>query len=131
MKRCFGTGNPLYEQYHDEEWGIPVHNDQHLFEMLILEGAQAGLSWELILKRRHGYREAFHQFNPHGVSGVVIITESHLFIHTWPEHGYAAADIFTCGDSVQPEKAAQILVRKLGAKNHSIVEIQRGILDTQ
>ena len=64
MKRCFGTGNPLYEQYHDEEWGIPVHNDQHLFEMLILEGAQAGLSWELILKRRHGYREAFHQFNP-------------------------------------------------------------------
>ncbi len=74
--------------------------------------------------------EAFHQFNPHGVSGVVIITESHLFIHTWPEHGYAAADIFTCGDSVQPEKAAQLLIRKLGAKNHSIVEIRRGILDT-
>ncbi len=75
--------------------------------------------------------ESFHQFNPHGVSGVVIIAESHLFIHTWPEYAYAAADIFTCGNSVKPEKAAQILVRKLGAKNHSIVEIQRGILDTQ
>jgi len=74
--------------------------------------------------------ESFHQFNPHGVSGVVIIAESHLFIHTWPEHSYAAVDIFTCGNSVQPEKAAHVLIRKLGAKNHSIVEIQRGILDT-
>jgi len=75
--------------------------------------------------------ESFHQFNPQGVSGVMVIAESHLFIHTWPEYGYAAADIFTCGNSVQPVKAAQILIRKLGAKNHSIVEIQRGILDTQ
>ena len=75
--------------------------------------------------------ESFHQFNPHGVSGVVIIAESHLFIHTWPEYGYAAADIFTCGNSVQPEKAAQILVGKLGAKNHSMIEIQRGLLDIQ
>ena len=74
--------------------------------------------------------ESFHQFNPHGVSGVVIIAESHLFIHTWPEHGYAAIDIFTCGNSVQPEKAAQKLIRELGAKSHSILEIQRGILDT-
>ena len=73
--------------------------------------------------------ESFHQFNPHGVSGVVIIAESHLFIHTWPECGYAAVDIFTCGNSVQPEKAAQELIRELGAKNHSILEIQRGILD--
>ena len=75
--------------------------------------------------------ESFHQFNPHGVSGVVIIAESHLFIHTWPEHGYAAVDIFTCGNSVQPGKAAQMLISKLGAKNHSILEIQRGILDTK
>ena len=50
--------------------------------------------------------ESFHRFNPQGVSGVVIVAESHLFIHTWPEYGYAAADIFTCGNSVQPEKAA-------------------------
>jgi S-adenosylmethionine decarboxylase len=75
--------------------------------------------------------ESFHQFNPHGVSGVVTIAESHLFIHTWPEYGYAAADIFTCGDSVQPEKAAQKLIRELGAKSHSILEIQRGILDAE
>ncbi|MFC2044498.1 adenosylmethionine decarboxylase [Chloroflexota bacterium] len=73
--------------------------------------------------------ESFHQFSPHGISGVVIIAESHLFIHTWPECGYAAVDIFTCGDSVKPEKAADVLIRGLGSKNHSIIEIQRGILD--
>ncbi len=73
--------------------------------------------------------ESFHQFNPHGVSGVVIIAESHIFIHTWPEHGYAAIDIFTCGDSVRPERAAEVLISKLGAKSHSMMEIQRGILD--
>jgi len=74
--------------------------------------------------------ESFHKFNPQGVSGVVMIAESHLCIHTWPEYGYAAADIFTCGNSVQPGKAAEILVGKLGSKNHSIIEMQRGILDT-
>ncbi len=65
-KRCFGgqSGKEFYAEYHDNEWGIPVHDDTHLFEMLILEGAQAGLSWETILKRRKGYREAFHHFDP-------------------------------------------------------------------
>ena len=65
-KRCFGggAGKEFYAEYHDNEWGIPVHSDQHLFEMLILEGAQAGLSWETILKRRQGYRNAFHHFDP-------------------------------------------------------------------
>ena len=72
--------------------------------------------------------ESFHRFNPHGVSGVVIIAESHLLIHTWPEYGYAAVDIFTCGDSVQPEKAAETLISRLGAKEHSVIEIQRGTL---
>lgn len=75
--------------------------------------------------------KSFHRFNPQGVSGAVIIAESHLFIHTWPEYGYAAADIFTCGNSVQPQKAAEILIDKLGCKNHSMIEIQRGILDTK
>jgi len=75
--------------------------------------------------------DSFHQFNPQGVSGVVVIAESHLFIHTWPEYGYAAVDIFTCGNSVQPEKAAALLIEKLGASNHSVIEMQRGILDTQ
>ncbi len=65
-KRCFGDqpGKEFYAEYHDKEWGIPVHDDRHLFEMLILEGAQAGLSWETILKRRQGYRKAFHGFDP-------------------------------------------------------------------
>jgi DNA-3-methyladenine glycosylase I len=55
---------PDYQTYHDEEWGVPVHEDQHHFEMLILEGAQAGLSWYTILKRREGYRQAFANFDP-------------------------------------------------------------------
>jgi DNA-3-methyladenine glycosylase I len=70
--RCFGNkpNQTLYAKYHDEEWGVPSHDDRHLFEMLILEGAQAGLSWETILKRRQGYREAFHHFDPKKVSAM-------------------------------------------------------------
>jgi DNA-3-methyladenine glycosylase I len=70
--RCFGGGpnQELYRRYHDEEWGIPVYDDRHLFEMLILEGAQAGLSWETILKRREGYRKVFHQFDPKKVAAM-------------------------------------------------------------
>lgn len=59
---------PHYKIYHDTEWGIPVHDDRHHFEMLILEGAQAGLSWETILKRREGYRKAFKDFYPEKVA---------------------------------------------------------------
>lgn len=68
--RCFGDkpGQEFYAHYHDIEWGIPVHDDKRLFEMLILEGAQAGLSWETILKRREGYRAAFHNFDVKKVS---------------------------------------------------------------
>ena len=72
--------------------------------------------------------DSFHRFSPQGVSGVVVIAESHVFIHTWPEHGYAAVDIFTCGTTVKPEIAAEILIRKLGSKNQAIIEMQRGIL---
>lgn len=63
--RCFGgkPGQEFYAEYHDHEWGVPVHEDRKLFEMLILEGAQAGLSWETVLKRREGYRKAFHDFD--------------------------------------------------------------------
>ncbi|MGY8780965.1 MAG: DNA-3-methyladenine glycosylase I [Fidelibacterota bacterium] len=64
MKRCeWAKNNALYQKYHDEEWGIPLHDETQLFEFLILEGAQAGLSWETILKKREGYREAFDQFD--------------------------------------------------------------------
>lgn len=68
MKRCWNVKDLLYIQYHDEEWGIPVHDDRKLFEMLILEGAQAGLSWETILKKRENYRKAFDGFMPETVA---------------------------------------------------------------
>ncbi|MBI2859431.1 MAG: adenosylmethionine decarboxylase [Chloroflexi bacterium] len=73
-------------------------------------------------------QKAFHQFNPHGVSGVVIIAESHLFIHTWPEYGYAAVDIFTCGNTVAADKAAEWLAEKMGTKNYSMIELRRGVM---
>jgi S-adenosylmethionine decarboxylase len=72
--------------------------------------------------------ECFYKFSPHGISGVVIISESHLCIHTWPEYGYAAVDIFTCGDSVEPERAVKPLVERLGSKNPSFIELKRGVL---
>ncbi len=77
IKRCFGDkeGQEDYAKYHDTEWGIPVHDDQKLFEFLILEGAQAGLSWYTILKRREGYRKAFHHFDP---KKVAVMTDEEL-----------------------------------------------------
>ncbi len=71
---------------------------------------------------------SFHEFSPFGISGMVVIAESHLSIHTWPEYGYAAVDIFTCGDIIKPEVAAQFLIEKFRCKNPSVVEIKRGIL---
>ncbi len=64
VNRCNWAGNdPLYQKYHNEEWGVPVHDDQKLFEMLCLEGAQAGLSWITILRKRENYRKAFSHFD--------------------------------------------------------------------
>jgi DNA-3-methyladenine glycosylase I len=64
LKRCWNTNEPLYIKYHDEEWAVPVHNDQKLFEFLILDAFQAGLTWWLILQRREIFRTAFDGFNP-------------------------------------------------------------------
>ena len=64
MKRCEWAVNSLLERYHDHEWGVPLHNDKKLFEFLILDGAQAGLTWALILKRRKEYKKAFSNFQP-------------------------------------------------------------------
>jgi DNA-3-methyladenine glycosylase I len=63
ITRCRWAGNELAVRYHDEEWGVPQHDDQRLFEFLILEGAQAGLSWDTILRKRESYRAAFHDFD--------------------------------------------------------------------
>ena len=66
--RCWKTTDPLYIEYHDEEWGVPVHDDRKLFEFLILEGFQAGVSWALILRKRENFRRAFDGFDPVKVS---------------------------------------------------------------
>jgi len=64
-KRCeWGEGDPLYQNYHDQEWGVPIHDDRKLFEFLILEGMQAGLSWSTILKKRDNFKAAFDNFDP-------------------------------------------------------------------
>ncbi len=74
---------------------------------------------------------SFHEFNPFGISGMVVIAESHLSIHTWPEYRYAAVDIFTCGDTIKPEKASAYLIERFESKNPSIVEVKRGLISTQ
>ena len=73
--------------------------------------------------------ESFYHFSPYGVSGVVNIAESHISIHTWPEYRYAAVDVFTCGNSVEPEKAAKLIREKLEANSYSMIELRRGIVE--
>jgi len=70
INRCAwaGSDNPLMLEYHDREWGVPVHDDRRHFEFLVLEAAQAGLSWSIVLKKREGYRRAFSQFDPRKVA---------------------------------------------------------------
>lgn len=73
----------------------------------------------------------FHKFSPHGVSGVIVIAESHMALHTWPEYGYAAVDFFTCGDRVQPKKAFDYMKNKLKPENYSSKEFKRGLIETE
>ena len=72
--------------------------------------------------------KSFHKFDPRGVTGIVAIAESHLCIHTWPEHGYAAVDIFTCGSEFKPREAAASIISSLQCANPEITEIQRGLV---
>jgi DNA-3-methyladenine glycosylase I len=67
-RRCSWASDPLVVAYHDTEWGVPVHDDRRHYEFLVLEAAQAGLSWLTVLRRRDGYREAFHDFDPEAVA---------------------------------------------------------------
>lgn len=82
-QRCgwLPEGKPDYTLYHDHEWGVPVHDDRLLFEMLILEGAQAGLSWYTILKRREGYRAAFEGFDPAACAAMTDAELEHVLTH--------------------------------------------------
>ncbi|HEC24863.1 MAG TPA: adenosylmethionine decarboxylase [bacterium] len=70
----------------------------------------------------------FHEFNPFGISGMVIIAESHLSIHTWPEYDYAAVDIFTCGNLIKPQEAAEFLIKRFKSLEPQIMEIKRGLI---
>ncbi len=72
----------------------------------------------------------FHRYNPHGLSGVVVIAESHISIHTWPEYGYAAADFFTCGEQVDPWKACHYMKESLRCTDMAVREVHRGIPDS-
>ncbi|MBF8299439.1 MAG: S-adenosylmethionine decarboxylase [Dehalococcoidia bacterium] len=72
--------------------------------------------------------DTFHRFSPQGVTGIVAIAESHISIHTWPEYCYAAVDIFTCGESFKPEKAAELLIQLLESKDSEITRVLRGAL---
>lgn len=72
-------------------------------------------------------QSVFHRYNPQGVSGVVVIAESHLSIHTWPEYGYAAVDFFTCGEAVDPYKARDYMSQALNATDATVKELKRGI----
>lgn len=98
-----------------------ILNDRKQIEKIFVEAA---------LKSGAEIREvAFHKFSPHGVSGVVVISESHLAIHTWPEFNYAAVDVFTCGDKVDPWIACDYIKEKLSAGHIFANEVKRGHLD--
>ncbi len=71
---------------------------------------------------------SFREFQPFGISGIIVIAESHLTIHTWPEYRYAAVDIFTCGDHIKSEVAASYIIKQLESKNPSIIEMKRGLI---
>ncbi len=72
--------------------------------------------------------DTFHKFEPVGVTGIIAIAESHIGVHTWPEYSYAAADIFTCGESLRPYQAAELIIQGLRCCDPSITEIKRGIV---
>ena len=72
--------------------------------------------------------DMFHKFEPIGVTGIIAIAESHIGVHTWPEHCYAAADIFTCGESLRPYRAAELIIQGLRCREPSITEVKRGMV---
>ncbi|KMK74569.1 adenosylmethionine decarboxylase [Alkalihalobacillus pseudalcaliphilus] len=104
-----------------ELWGCNVEklNNMKLIEQVFVDAA---------LKAGAEVREvAFHKFAPHGVSGVVIISESHLTIHSFPEHGYASIDVYTCGDRIDPNVASDFIAESLDAKTSEVIEVPRGM----
>ncbi len=119
--KLFTLGRHLLAEFHDCEPNIL--NNVSLIEKLMCDAAEvAGAT--IVTK-------TFHHFSPYGVSGVVVIAESHLAIHTWPEFGYAAIDLFTCGTSVDPLKSYEYLREHLHAKTAFYSELKRGLLNEE
>lgn len=109
------NGRHFLVEYHGCD--ASVLDDMQLLERSLRRAAVAA--------KAHVINALFHRFMPHGVSGVVVIQESHLSIHTWPEAGYAAVDFYTCGDCT-PQLAHEVLLATLGADSFELLEIERG-----
>lgn len=114
MTKSLGT------QYIIELYGCTSSalDDLEVIEPLLKEAA--------ILAKATIVQTCFHKFAPQGISGTIVIAESHMNLHTWPEYGYVAIDLFTCGEKLKPEAALDYLVEHLGAAKHSFEVIERG-----
>ncbi len=112
-------GNQIVAEFYDCERRLL--NDAEYVEQVMADAAKAAGATIV--------SQTFHHFSPHGVSGAVIIAESHLAVHTWPEYGYAAVDLFTCGDTVSAETAFARLRDAFRAQQVSTVEIRRGQIE--
>lgn len=103
-----------------ELWGCSdTINDTELVKSAMLDAVRAANATLLSIH--------VHTFSPQGVTGVAVLSESHLSIHTWPEHGYVAADVFTCGESTKPRAAAEVLAERFEAKQTFVEELERGV----
>ncbi len=100
-----------------------IINNQELVETIMIEAVK--ISGATLIKT------VFHKFSPHGITGIAVVAESHFSIHTWPEYGYCAIDIFTCGELINNAMAIEFFKTKLLAKNISVLEMNRGVLDTE
>jgi len=98
-----------------------VLEDVNTLKRILLEAAKAG---ELVVRSTY-----FYKFSPQGVSGMVVVSGSHISIHTWPEKGYAAIDVYTCDPDSKPEETVRYILEKIGASYAHITEIERGIED--
>lgn len=120
-QKRFTLGRHLLAEFYDCEPNIL--NNVSLIEDVMAKAAE--ISGATIVQKN------FHHFSPWGVSGVVVIAESHLAIHTWPEYGYAAVDLFTCGETVDPVIAYDYLREHLHAKTAFYSELKRGLIDEE
>jgi S-adenosylmethionine decarboxylase len=105
----------LYECHRD------VINDAQMVEEKLKEAVR--------VSGANMVQSVIHEFNPHGISGVIVIEESHFSVHTWPEYGYCALDIFTCGDEIDYHSALQYLKSEFQAQSMAVTELKRGMLD--